>query len=314
MNLHLVARSVLAIAFIANATAQTKTVTFQIAVEKHVLGEGAPRPFHGVGTFALLRGSSPIDGARCPDKSNAEGRVTCVVPCKHDDAIPMVVRVRPPSDQDALAGWVAPSAKDIEVAKCVIRPTKLTMVYEDARFALNELLFKQYFAARSETGGGGTGSGASRKIWVTVITKDPSVAAKVAATARTTAGRLELLQLHQLATKAASAPNLQTSNLSTEERELTDALARWQVLSKSALLESQVSQTLSPAQQGKLKIVPTTDLATYRLNLIRADEALTNAPRSSTQQRLADDVKTLKALPATGGGAAPADKIINSWR
>ncbi len=312
MNLHLVVRCALAIAFIADASAQTKAVTFQIAVEKHVPGEGTPRPFHGVGTFDLLRGTSPIDGARCPDKSNAAGQVTCVVPCKHDDAIPMVVRVRPPSDQDALAGWVAPSAKDIEVTKCVIKPTKLTMVYEDARFALNELLSKQYFAASGEAGG--VGSGAAQKIWVTLITKDSSVAAKVAATAKTSAGRLELLQLHQLATKAASAPNLQTSNLSMEERELTDALARWQVLSKSALLESQVSQALSPAQQGTLRIVPTTDLATYRLNLIRADEALTNAPRSSSQQRLADDVKTLKALPATGGGAAPADKIINSWR
>lgn len=311
MNLHLVASCALAIVGIADASSQTKTVTFQIAVEKHVLGEGAPRPFHGVGTFDLLRGSSPLDGARCPDKSNAEGRVTCVVPCKDDDSIPMVVRVRPPSDQDALAGWVAPSVKDVEVAKCVIRPTKLTMVYEDARFALNELLSKKYFAA---SGGGVSTGSASLKVWVTAITKDSSVAAKVAATAKTSTGRLELLQLHQLATSAASAPNLQKSNLSMEERELTDALAKWQVLSKSALLESQMTLTLSPAQQSKYKIQPTTDLATYRLNLIQADEALAHAPRSSSQLRLADDVKTLKALPATGRGAAPADKIINSWR
>ena len=246
MKSHLVvALSALATAVVADAVAQQTTATLRITVEKRIYGEKTSRPLHGVGTFDLIRGSAALDGAKCPDKSGPTGQVTCVIPCKRTDSIPMVLRVRPPSDQDVLAGWVAPVAKDIEVDKCVVKPTTLTMVYEDARFALNEFLSKQYFAAGSGGGGGGGGTIAG-KFWIGEVTNESAVVAKFSAASGTPIGRAELLEVHRLATEAASAPFLQSADLPPEDKRLADALARWQVLTKSALLSSQVSLALPP--------------------------------------------------------------------
>lgn len=305
--------SVLAISFASEIGAQTNKVAFQISVEKRVYGERVTQPFHGVGTFDLLQGAAPLQGATCPNRSNAAGQLTCTVPCKASDALPQLVRVRPPSDQDSLGGWVAPTMQEIEVKQCVAKPAKVTMLYEDARYALNEFLSKQYFAKGIGQGGAG-GGGAARKLWVTEIAEGSPVATNVSATANTADGREELFQLHKLATEAARAPELQNSNLSSEDRKLSEALARWQILSKSSLLKSQISQALPGQAQGGLKLTPTTDLVKYRLNLTEADVVLKGASRSSAQQRLADDVSTLKSLPATGPGAAAANKVIEAWR
>lgn len=187
------------------------------------------------------------------------------------------------------------------------------MLYEDARYALNEFLSKQYFAKGTSQGGGAGGSAAG-KLWVTQIAEGSAVAVNVSASAKTSDGREDLLQLHKLATEAARVPELRSANLSPEDRQLSEAIARWQILSKSALLEAQVSQALPPSAQTKLKITPTTDLSKFRFNLTEVDAALRVAPRSSAQQRLSDDVSTLKSLPATGAGAAAANKVIETWR
>lgn len=313
MSLHLsVGTFALLIVIGVQAGAQTTKVTLQISVEKRVYLQRDTQPFHGVGTFDLLQGNGLLAGASCPSKSDAAGRIACVIPCKASDQVPMLVRVRPPSDQDSLSGWVAPTAQDVEVKRCVAKPAAVTMLYEDARIALNEFLSKQYFAKGAGTGGvSGT---SSQKFWVTEITEGSAVAAKVSATAKTDAGRQDLLQLHKLATEAARAPALQTSNMSAQDRELAEALAKWQILSKSSLLESQISKALPASEQGKIKFTPTTELSKFRINLTEADAVLKDAPRSVAQQRLADDVSTLKSLPASGGGAAAANKIIGGWR
>lgn len=308
---------VLVISLASEVSAQSNKVAFQITVEKRVYGERAPQPFHGVGTFDLVQGTAPLVGASCPNKSNAAGQLTCLIPCKASDTLPLLIRVRPPSDQDTLGGWVAPTAQEVEVKKCIAKPAKLTMLYEDARYALNDFLSKQYFAKGSSQGGGTGGGGSGNvagKLWLTEIAEGSAVAVNVSASAKTPDGREDLLQLHKLATEAARAPELRSANLTPEDRKVSEALARWQILSKSALLESQVSQALPAADQSRLKITPTTDLSKFRFNLIEVDAALKAAPRSSAQQRLSDDVSTLKSLPATGAGAAAANKVIETWR
>lgn len=304
------------IGLVADAGAQQTTATLRITVEKRVYGENVSRPFQGVGTFDLVRGASKLDGAKCPDKSGPTGQLTCTIPCKHNDAIPMLVRVKPPSNQDSLAGWVTPSALDIEVNKCAVKPTTVTMLYEDARFALNQFLGKQYFAA-SGTGGPGKGPSGSTPIgksWIAKINEDPTVAAKLTATSDTAVGRAELIELHKIATEAASAPSLQSSDLSPEEKELASALARWQVLSKSALLKAQISKAVPQREWSLVLLTPTTDLAKYQANLTHADDILSRVTKSSAQLRLADDVKTLKATPSIGKEAVAAERIISGWK
>ena len=296
--------------FLANeASAQTKKAEFKITVEKRVYGKQAAQPFHGVGTFDLHQGAVPLQGASCPNKSNAAGQITCVVPCKENDSLPLLIRVRPPSDQDFLGGWVAPTPQEVEVRKCVASPAVLTMLYEDARYALNDFLSKQYLAKSSSHGNVG-----AHKLWGTEITEGSQIAAKISATAMTKDGRDELLQLHKLATEAARAPELQSLSRSVEERELAESIARLQILSKSALLKSQIAQSLPITEQSGLRLNPTTDLSKFRLNLDEVDTALKAARRSSAQQKLADDVSTLKSLPLTGPGAEAATKVIEAWR
>lgn len=299
----------------SEVNAQVSKVILEITVEKRAYGQQATQPFHGVGTFDLLLGATPLEGASCPSRSNSAGKVTCVVPCKDNDILPMLIRVRPPSDQDSLGGWVTPTAQDVEVVNCVARPANLTMLYEDARYALDNFLSNRYFAKVNHHIEGD--STAITKSWVTAISDDTetsAITAEILAHGKTSAGREEIFQLHKLATEASKAPELQNFNLSPQDKELTKALARWQILSKSALLQSQISQTLPSTKQSELKLTPTTDLSTYRQYLALADAALEEAERSSEQQKLADDVSTLRSLPAIGPGAAAANQIIEAWK
>lgn len=308
MNRHLShALCALATGAAVSANAQETTATLRISVVKQVLGESAARPFQGVGVFDLVRGGIRLDGAKCPDKSGPTGQLTCTIPCKRDAKDAMVVRVKPPSDQDVLAGWVTPASQDVQVERCALKPTTVTMLYEDARVALNDLLSKQYFA---NVGGGGN---QPDKSWIAEITRNPGVAGQIAKTSGTATGKAELMDLHRYATEAASSPYLQSKDLSPEQKDLAIALAKWQLLSKSALLESQISKAVPPDQRDQLRLTPTTDLATYRANLTLADQILTKVPKSSSQLRLVDDIKTLKAMPSTGKDAAAAAKIIDKW-
>jgi len=312
-NYPLAGIAVLVISFASEIGAQTNKVVFQISVEKRAYGEIAPQPFRGVGTFDLLQGAGPLQGASCPNKSNAAGQLTCTVPCKFSDTLPVLIQVKPPSDQDSLGGWVAPTMQEIEVKKCVAKPATVTMLYEDARYALNEFLYKQYFAKGTSPGATG-GGGAASDIWVTEISEGSRIATNISATAGTADGREELVKLHILATAAARAPELQNSNLSSDRRIYAEGLARLQILSKSSLLQAQLAQALQRSEQSRRELTPTTNLVKFRLNLYEADGVLKRASKSSAQQRLSDDVSTLKSLPATGPGAAAANKVIEAWR
>jgi hypothetical protein len=302
------ALSVLVIVFSGSAAAQQKTATLHISVERLSYGEVAPKPFQGIGTFDLFRGSSKLDGATCPDKSGPSGRVVCTIPCKADDAVAMVVRVKPPSDQDVLAGWVTPAGRDVEVTRCAVKPAAVSMTYEDAKLALNKLLSKEYFA----TGGGGGGSMANGG-WIGKISGNSPLAAVLGKQATTASGRAQLIELHNLATAASSAPSLQSTDLSLEDKMIAESLAKWQVLTKSALLRAQVQQALPGEQQIQLLLVPTTDLAKYRANLDAADLMLKRISNSASQMKLADDVKALRSISSIGKDAAAADKVIRTW-
>jgi hypothetical protein len=64
----------------SDISAQSSRATIQVTVEKRAYGTKTTQPFYGVGTFDLLQGSTPLQGAACPNKSNAAGELTCIVP------------------------------------------------------------------------------------------------------------------------------------------------------------------------------------------------------------------------------------------
>jgi len=183
------------------------------------------------------------------------------------------------------------------------------MTYEDAKLALNKFLSKQYFAAG--TSGGGSTAGNSG--WIGQISGNTPLAAVLGKQATTASGRAHLIELHTLATEAASIPSLQTSDLSAEDKALAESLAKWQVVSKSALLRAQVEQALPGEEKGQFLLAPTTDLAKYRANLDAADLLLKRSSNSAAQMKLADDVKALRSIPSIGKDAAAADKVIRTW-
>jgi hypothetical protein len=306
-----------AIFFCVHANAQQATVKLTINVVKQAYGDKAVKPFPGVGVFDLLRGKGKLDGAACPDRSGQRGELSCTIPCNRDADDAMVVRVRPPSDQDALAGWVTPAPQDIRVSRCGISPASVTMRYEDARYALNEFLSKQYFASSSGSAGSGGGGKpiATTETWIDIFKQDPNLASKIAGTTATPSGKADIADLYRIATEAAKTPDLQSSKLTKEERDQASALAMWQVLSKSALLRSQINTALPPNQRAHFSFQPTTDVATYRASLMTADRLLSEiANKNPEQLRLADDIKTLKSLPSTGKEAAGAVSIIENWK
>lgn len=299
------------IASCGSASAQQKVATLHISVEKLSYGDAIPKPFQGVGTFDLFRGSAKLDGANCPDKSGPSGRVVCTIPCKPNDTIAMVVRVKPPSDQDVLAGWVTPTGLDVEVARCAVKPASVSMRYEDARFALNKRLSQQYFAAGAS--GTGEGSDINGKVWISQISDSTPLVAVVGKQAATASGRAQLIELHDLATEAARTPSLQSPAISAEDKALAESLAKWQVLTKSALLQAQIRQALPATQQANLSITPTANLAQYRANLDAVDLLLARGPKSATQIKFADDIKALRSVQSVGKDATEAANVMRTW-
>lgn len=254
-----------------------------------------------------------MDGASCPDKSNQRGEVRCKIPCKKTSKDVMVIRVRPPSDQDFLAGWVTPAHQDVQVSGCNLVPAVITMRYEDARVALNKLVRSQYFAAATLPGGGGGGSAASWS-WL-LIANNPTLAAKLGTTANTADGRAAVADLYRIASEASKTPDFNSGKLSPEERKEYDALIQWQVLSKNMLLAAKLRSTLPPEHWNNYEFELTSDLSVYRENLDTAERLLKSLPSKTPEQlKLFDDVKTLKALPTTGKEAAPAAAIIDTWK
>lgn len=295
---------------------QTKTIDLKIRVVKQAWGDKQPRPFSGVGVFDLIRGNTKLEGAACPDRSGVTGELACKIPCKPDADDVMTLRVRPPSDQDALAGWVTPPPQDVQVQRCSVAPALITMQYQDARFALNELLSKKYFATASGGGGaGGTTQTPLAEPWLELLKGSNVGLTKFASgKATTSTGRADLAKLYRVASEGTKLPGSLAADESPADHEQAAALAKWQLLSKSALLEAQVNKTLPAAQRGQIQLSATADLMKYRADLSAADRLLSNLPNKSPEQlRLSDDIKTLKALPATGTGAAPAAAIIEKW-
>lgn len=310
MNVYPAALSVvMSILFCGPAQGQTSSTKLEIKVTKRTYGDETPKPFIGVGVFDLLRGRSKFEGASCPDKSGAGGGINCSIPCQKDQDTPITIRVRPPSDQDHLAGWVTPAPQDVELRGCTLVPQLLTMKYDDAKYALNNLLINKYASA-------GVPSGNTSDQWIDLFKSNPTLATKVAAGATaSSSGRSDLLDIYRYASEGSKAYKLPTTKLSAEDAEASLALMKWQILSKSALLGAQVEKSVPASQRGRIKIEATGDVASYLVSLKIADTLLSDIKAKSPEQlKLADDIKTLRSMPVTGKDAEAAFPIIQQWK
>lgn len=294
---------------VAGARSQTSSAKLEIHVVKRTYGDGNPKPFVGVGVFDLQRGKSKFEGASCPDKSGAGGAINCSIPCQADQETPITIRVKPPSDQDHLAGWVTPAAQDVELRGCKLVPQLITMKYDDAKYALNDFLLSKYAFASPNTGKG-------QEPWIDIFKSNPKLAAEVAASAKASAnGRSDLFNIYRLASESSKAYMMPTSKLSASETEESRALTKWQILSKSALLTAQWEKTVPQNERGNIKIVASDDIASYVANLKNADGVLSNIKNKTPDQlKLADDIKTLRSMPVTGKDALDALPIIQEWK
>lgn len=291
------------------AASQTTIAKLEIKVIKKAYGDEVPKPFVGVGVFDILRGRVKLEGAQCPDKSGASGGMNCSIPCQANQDTPITIRIKPPSDQDHLAGWVTPAAQDIELRGCKLTPQLVTMKYDDAKYALNELIVNKYAA-------NGTPITNMPDHWVGLFKTNPVLATRVAVGATASAkGRGDLVDIYRFAGEGAKAFDSGSNKLTSVEVEESRALAKWQILSTSALLKAKLTKTIPESQLGVMKFDATVDLSSYLANLSKADTLLSEIKDKTPEQlKLADDIKTLRAMPVTGKNAQTALPILEQWK
>ncbi|MCF8149666.1 MAG: hypothetical protein K9K30_02200 [Burkholderiaceae bacterium] len=309
MKFFLLALSITTIGiFCGTAQGQVSNAKLEIRVMKRPYGENTSRPFVGVGVFDLLRGGSKVEGASCPDKSGISGGVNCFIPCQADQNTPITIQVKPPSDQDHLAGWVTPAAQIVELRGCKLVPQLVTMKYDDAKYAINDILTKYAVANHPNSN--------TSDQWIEAFKSDSTQAAKVAEEATTSAsGRNDLLSIFRFASEGSKAYKLPRNKLSADEAEESLTLTKWQILSKSALLGAQVEKIVPENQRRMIKFEVTGDVTSYLTSLQKADSLLSAIKEKTPEQRkLADDIKTLRSMPVTGMDAQAALPIIQQWK
>jgi hypothetical protein len=289
----------------AQAVEHTKLM---IRVVKQAWKQTAHQPFAGIGVFDLLRGNDKFGGASCPDRSSTAGEVICLIPCRKQDDEAITLRVRPPSDQDGLTGWVTPPEQQVKMQRCKLVPGELMMRYDDARYALNELA-NQYVASLP----GANPAGKDGNAWLRLANGSPDMAAKFAMdSAATPQGRAILGAVAELGASAANRP---LGALLAIQNPEVEALKQWQVLSKSALLQAQVLQVMPEKHRESLDLRPTSDVGRYRANLLAADRAFGSiSAKTPEQQRLVDDIKALRSASATGRDSEQASDILRGWK
>lgn len=98
-------------------------------------------PFTSVGLFHVFRGGTKVEKASCPDYSNKDGKLSCIIPCSATDNVPGNFSIVPPDSGPRVKGYVPPPSREVEVLGCKVTPnTPQEFEYVDSLFALNELL------------------------------------------------------------------------------------------------------------------------------------------------------------------------------
>jgi hypothetical protein len=293
-----------------SAVCQTVISTkLEIRVMKRVYDQTEPKPFRGVGVFDLFRGQKRFDGASCPDRSDANGTVFCVIKCDANDKEAIKIYIQPPTNQDHLTGWVTPPGLDVELRGCKLSPSLVTARYDDARYALNNALKENRLVAED------TAAKNPLTSWKFLSNETSNLYHNIAVATETQQGRDGVISVLHHANEGARIYWTASNKLDAKELEEKGVLSEWETVSKSALLRWKVENVVPTAPRTKSQYWITTDRLQYLSNLRETDELLNSIEnKTSEQAKFADDIKTLRSIPSTGDDSKRAIQIIEKWK
>lgn len=125
--------------------AHAESIAVSLLVRQITHVRSTPHAFSGVGAFQIFRGNAVMAGSQCPEASDDEGRLSCVIVCDKTDALVKQLRIVPPSPSVAprVKGYIAPASAAFQLKGCSISPVDLPpLVFRDAQTAFADLLKK----------------------------------------------------------------------------------------------------------------------------------------------------------------------------
>lgn len=271
----------LLLASLASLAFGQQAVVSVVVMEKTVQ-KPVRSPFASVGLFQVFRGGTKVEKASCPDYSNKDGKLSCIIPCSATDNVPGNFSIVPPDSGPRVRGYVAPPSKEVEVLGCKVTPnTPREFEYVDSLFALNELLRNEPMLAQlASTSGTGKAS-------------DLGTPAKVlpvfAELARKPDGLAKVNLLRKLTALAAEKPQFEAGSREAQN------LMQYSVGASNVLLKEIARKNLGTADGG-IRITGTT--ADYYFNLKTLEVGLeSKMGRTPAENLLLNDVQTLGQQP-----------------
>lgn len=243
--------------------------------------------FSGVGGFAIYRGKERVKGSDCPDVSNSEGKLSCVVACDKADLLAKPLRVVPPTSSKAprVTGFIAPPSAAFTLKGCAASPSSLPpIVFRHASVALAEL-FEQNPEYRPLVAKGG-GESAGQLVEI-------DAALPVFRTAAATQqGRKTLASFDEIARTLASA----SENPAAAER-----YGKYSVGINNVLLNHALQNSSGMALPVGFRL--TGDKTDFYRNLGLAERSLDmKADRTVRENFLLNDIQRAKRSPVEARG------------
>lgn len=239
-------------------------------------------PFASVGLFQVFRGGTKVEKASCPDYSNKDGKLSCIIPCSATDNVPGNFSIVPPASGPRVKGYVAPPSKEVEVLGCKVTPnTPREFEYVDSLLALNELLRNEPMLAQLASK---SGAGQASDLGT------PADALQVFADlAGKPDGLAKLNQLRKLSALAAEKPQFDASSREAQH------FMQYSVGASNVLLKEIARKNIGTAGSG-IRITGTT--ADYYSNLKTLELGLENKMgRTPAENLLLNDVQALSQQP-----------------
>lgn len=253
-----------------------------IVVTEKTVQKPIGNPFARVGLFQVFRGGTKVEKASCPDYSNKDGKLSCIIPCSATDNVPGNFSIVPPDSGPRVRGYVAPPSKEVEVLGCKVMPnTPREFEYVDSLLALNELLRNEPMLAQlaSAPGAGKTPD----------LGTPARVVRIVAELARKPDGLAKVNQLRKLSALAAEKAQFEANPKGAQH------LMQYSVGASNVLL-NEIARTNTGIAGNEIKLTGTT--ADYYSNLKTLEVGLeSKMGRTPAENLLLNDVQDLRQQP-----------------
>ncbi|APV51464.1 hypothetical protein BWI17_18260 [Betaproteobacteria bacterium GR16-43] len=247
------------------------------------------RAFQGVGPFEIKRNSAKFADATCPDESDSDGKLVCVVTCSKTDDGAKTLMLVPPSKGGRTKGYVAPTAQELKLTKCTLSPaTERTFEYLDAGSAVRLIVVKYPDLGAAVKPGPGD--------WQAfTIATDPKSIEAYERVGSTPEGRADLFRL-------------QAANIAAFEKRSGSLASEANVEGFSNVVGSIYLKELAKSQVGDsvaASVKVSKDKDAYFKNLSQIERALdSKVGRSTRQNILLNDVQSWKSLPPSKASEA----------